>query len=220
MSTTRPRRTKRTQEEKPKFEPLNDEQFNYLEAIDENDIVIAMGQAGTGKTCCAAAKAAEYLTEDRVHRIIVARSSAQADELGFLPGSEVEKISPALNGILAELSEFINVKKEINDGRLEITSLAYLKGRTFKNSFVILEEAQNCTYSQLKMFVTRLGNGTKMILSGDVKQSDLHYSCAGDFSKFINQMDTIAIPENKIEIVELTQSVRHRIIDIILGVLD
>ncbi len=220
MSTTRPRRTKRTQEEKPKFEPLNDEQFNYLEAIDENDVIIAMGQAGTGKTCCAAAKAAEYLLDNRVHKIIVTRSSAQDDQLGFLPGDEIEKISPALNGILAELSEFINVKKEINDGRLEITSLAYLKSRTFKNSFVILEEAQNCTYSQLKMFITRLGNNTKMILSGDVAQSSLHYSVANDFSKFINQMDRIAIPENKIEIIELIKSVRHPLIDIILGVLD
>lgn len=220
MSTTRRPRTKKTQEEKPKFEALNDEQQNYLDAIDENDIIIAIGQAGTGKTCCAAAKAAEYLLNGSVDRIIIARSSVQSDDIGFLPGSETEKIGPALNGILAELSEFLNVKKEINDNRIEISSLAYIKSRTFKNSFVILEEAQNCTYAQLKMFITRIGYNTKMVISGDTAQSDLHYSSSKDFTKFTNQMDTLASPENKIEIVELIKSVRHPLIDIILGVLD
>ena len=220
MSITRPRRTKKVQEEKQKFEALNEEQEDYLQAIDENDIIIALGPAGTGKTCCAAAKAAEYLLNGSIDRIIIARSSAQADDIGFLPGSEVEKISPALNGILAELSEFLNVKKEINDGRIEINSLAYLKGRTFKHSFAILEEAQNCTYAQLKMFVTRLGAGTKIIISGDVAQSDLIYSHSNDFPKFKNQLERIATEKNRIEIVELIKSVRHPIIDILLGVLD
>ena len=217
-----PRRQRKKLLIEPKitFQALNEEQDDYLQAINENDITIALGPAGTGKTCCAAAKAAEYLNDNKIDRIVVARSSAQSDELGFLPGSEVEKISPALNGILAELSEFLDVKKEIDNDRIEITSLAYMKGRTFKNSFVILEEGQNCTYSQLKMFITRIGKNTKMIISGDTDQSDLVASHAGDFGRFVNQLNRIATSENRIEIVTLVKSVRHRIIDVILGVLD
>lgn len=221
MPQQRRQRTKKLLiDKKVKFEPLNEEQDDYLQAIDENDIIIAIGPAGTGKTCCAAAKAAEYLNENRIDKIVVARSAAQSDELGFLPGDEVEKILPALNGVLAELGEFLDVKKEVNDGRIEITSLAYMKGRTFKNSFVLLEEAQNCTYSQLKMFITRIGKNAKLILSGDTDQSDLVLSHSADFSKFVNQMDRIATVENRIEIVKLIKSVRHPIIDKILSVLD
>ena len=220
MAQQRRQRKRLLIEPKITFSALNQEQDDYLNAIDENDIVIALGPAGTGKTCCAAAKAAEYLNEERIDRIVVARSSAQSDDLGFLPGSEVEKISPALNGILAELSEFLDVKKEIDNDRIEITSLAYMKGRTFKNAFVILEEAQNCTYSQLKMFITRIGKNAKMIISGDDDQSDLVASHVGDFPRFVNQLSRIATPENGIEVVTLVTSVRHKIIDIILGVLD
>ena len=220
MPQPRRQRKKLLIEQRQVFEPLNDEQSNYVDAIKENSIVICIGPAGVGKSCVSAAMAAEALNEGSVDRIVIARSSTQSDLIGFLPGSEIEKIEPALNAILAELSEFLNVKKEIEDGRIEITSLAFLRGRSFKNSFIILEEGQNCTYAQLKMFITRIGRNSTMVISGDISQSDLLGQQTKDFPKFVNQISRIATPENKIEIVELTKSVRHEIIDKLLEVLD
>ena len=165
MSTTRRQRKKILTEKKENFKPLNLEQEDYVNAIYDNHIIITIGKSGTGKTHCSAAIASELLNSGEIDRIIVTRAAAQADDIGYVKGDEVEKITPALSPILEELSQFINVNKEINDGRLKVCSLAFMRGVNFKRSIAILEEMQNCTYKQLKLFITRLGEGSKLILS-------------------------------------------------------
>ena len=152
-------------------------QGRYLREIREKDIVFGIGPAGTGKTYLAVAMAIAFLKEKRIKRIILARPAVEAGEkLGFLPGDLAEKVNPYLRPLydaLFDLMEGDRVQKYIENGILEIAPIAFMRGRTLNDSFIILDEAQNTTIDQMKMFLTRLGFYSKAIITGDVTQIDL-----------------------------------------------
>ncbi|MFL5382323.1 MAG: PhoH family protein [Longimicrobiaceae bacterium] len=152
-------------------------QAKYLAAIEENDIVVGIGPAGTGKTYLAVAMAVDALTRKRVKRIILARPAVEAGEnLGFLPGDLQEKIDPYLRPLYDALEDMIpqdRLRRAMESRSIEIAPLAYMRGRTLQDAFVILDEAQNATTAQMKMFLTRLGLNSKAVITGDKTQIDL-----------------------------------------------
>ena len=152
-------------------------QRRYLEAIDQHDIVFGIGPAGTGKTYLAMAQAVSYLLAKKVSRIILARPAVEAGEkLGFLPGDLQEKVNPYLRPLYDALYDMLDVEKAekyLDRGAIEVAPLAFMRGRTLNDAFVILDEAQNTTTEQMKMFLTRLGFGSKAVVTGDVTQIDL-----------------------------------------------
>ncbi len=152
-------------------------QHRYVEAIRNNDIVFTIGPAGTGKTYLAVAMAIDYLKTERVKRIILTRPAVEAgEELGFLPGDIEAKVSPYLRPLYDAIFDMIPARefeKLTEHGRIEMAPLAFMRGRTLNNSFVILDEAQNTTSIQMKMFLTRLGFNSKAVITGDVTQVDL-----------------------------------------------
>jgi len=152
-------------------------QKQYLEAIDSNTITFGIGPAGTGKTYLAVAKAVSALYSRQVSRIILTRPAVEAGErLGFLPGTLSEKIDPYLRPLFDALQEMLEPEattRLVQSGVIEVAPLAYMRGRTLNDSFVILDEAQNTTSEQMKMFLTRLGFGSKMVITGDITQIDL-----------------------------------------------
>ncbi len=158
-------------------------QKEYVDAIDENTIVFGIGPAGTGKTYLAMAKAVQALQRREVDRIILTRPAVEAGErLGFLPGTLTDKIDPYLRPLYDALNEMMDpelVPKLMATGTIEVAPLAYMRGRTLNNSFVVLDEAQNTTPEQMKMFLTRLGFGTKMVVTGDITQVDLPQGASG-----------------------------------------
>ena len=157
--------------------PKSINQKNYIEAIRNNDIVFGIGPAGTGKTYLAVAMAVAAFTAKEVNTIILARPAVEAGErLGFLPGDMAEKINPYLRPLHDALYDMLGVEKTSNlieQGTIEIAPLAFMRGRTLNNAFVILDEAQNTTREQMKMFLTRLGFSSKAVITGDVTQIDL-----------------------------------------------
>ncbi len=157
--------------------PRTKGQSEYAEAIKNYDIVFALGPAGTGKTYLAMAAAVEALKKQEVRRIILTRPAIEAGEsLGFLPGDINEKISPYLRPLydaIYDMLEAERVEKYIETGIVEVAPLAYMRGRTLNDAFIILDEAQNCTAEQMKMFLTRLGFDSKAVITGDLTQSDL-----------------------------------------------
>lgn len=157
--------------------PKSDGQKRYLDAITQNDIVIGIGPAGTGKTYLAVAKAIDELYKKRVKRIILARPAVEAGEnLGFLPGDLQEKVDPYLRPLYDALEDMMpaeRVRRAIEDRTIEIAPLAYMRGRTLADAFVILDEAQNATTAQMKMFLTRLGLNSRVVITGDKTQIDL-----------------------------------------------
>ena len=152
-------------------------QRRYLEAIDQHDIVFGIGPAGTGKTYLAMAQAVSYLLAKKVSRIVLARPAVEAGEkLGFLPGDLQEKVNPYLRPLYDALYDMLDVEKAekyLERGAIEVAPLAFMRGRTLSDAFVILDEAQNTTTEQMKMFLTRLGAGSKAVVTGDVTQIDL-----------------------------------------------
>jgi phosphate starvation-inducible PhoH-like protein len=152
-------------------------QVEYLQQIQEFDISFGIGPAGTGKTYLAVASAVDALTRDRVKRIVLVRPAVEAGErLGFLPGDLAQKVDPYLRPLydaLYDLMGFDTVTKMFERGAIEVAPLAYMRGRTLNQSFIILDEAQNTTPEQMKMFLTRIGFGTKAVVTGDVTQIDL-----------------------------------------------
>jgi len=152
-------------------------QRQYLEAIDRADIVFGVGPAGTGKTYLAMAQAVAYLTAKRVSRIILARPAVEAGEkLGFLPGDLQEKVNPYLRPLYDALHDMLDadrVERLLERGVIEVAPIAFMRGRTLNDAFVILDEAQNTTSEQMKMFLTRLGFGSKAVVTGDITQIDL-----------------------------------------------
>jgi phosphate starvation-inducible PhoH-like protein len=152
-------------------------QRRYLEAIDSTDIVFGVGPAGTGKTYLAMAQAVSFLLAKRVSRIVLARPAVEAGEkLGFLPGDLQEKVNPYLRPLYDALHDMLDaerVERLIERGIIEVAPLAFMRGRTLNEAFVILDEAQNTTSEQMKMFLTRLGFGSKAVVTGDVTQIDL-----------------------------------------------
>jgi len=149
----------------------------YLKAMIDFDIVISIGPAGTGKTYLAVAMAAAYLVEKKVRRIVLARPAVEAGEkLGFLPGDLVEKVNPYLRPLHDALYDIIGyekVSRMLERGIIEVAPIAFMRGRTLNDSFIILDEAQNTTSEQMKMFLTRIGFGSKAVINGDVTQVDL-----------------------------------------------
>ncbi|MBP7216918.1 MAG: PhoH family protein [Candidatus Omnitrophica bacterium] len=157
--------------------PRTKGQVEYVAAIKEFDIVFGIGPAGTGKTYLAMACAVEALKKQEVRRIILTRPAVEAGEsLGFLPGTMQEKISPYLRPLydaLYDMMEAERIEKYLETGIIEVAPLAYMRGRTLNDAFIVLDEAQNCTAEQMKMFLTRLGFDSKAVITGDMTQSDL-----------------------------------------------
>lgn len=155
----------------------------YVDAIDENTIVFGIGPAGTGKTYLAMAKAVQALQRREVSRIILTRPAVEAGErLGYLPGSLEEKIDPYLRPLFDAVGEMLDadtLPKLLSNGTIEVAPLAYMRGRTLNDSFVILDEAQNTTPEQMKMFLTRLGFGSRMVITGDITQVDVPLGASG-----------------------------------------
>jgi len=157
--------------------PRSEKQKNYVYALKESEIVISTGPAGTGKTFLAVAVALTMLLEKKIERIILSRPAVEAGErLGFLPGDMRDKVDPYLRPLydsLYDLLDFEKIQKKIEVGDIEIAPLAFMRGRTLKNSFAILDEAQNATDTQIKMFLTRIGENSKIVINGDPSQIDL-----------------------------------------------
>jgi len=149
----------------------------FVEAVECHDIVFADGPAGTGKTFLAAALAVKFLREGRVERVVLTRPAVEAGEkLGFLPGSIEEKVDPYLRPLFDAIETFFTFEESarlIHDRRIEVIPLAFMRGRTLRRSFVVLDEAQNTTVPQMKMFLTRFGEGSRMVVVGDSSQHDL-----------------------------------------------
>ncbi len=162
---------------KRRITPKSVNQRRYLDAIEQHDIVFGVGPAGTGKTYLAMAQAISYLLAKRVSRIVLVRPAVEAGEkLGFLPGDLQEKVNPYLRPLYDALYDMIDTEKAtrlVERGTIEVAPLAFMRGRTLNDAFVILDEAQNTTPEQMKMFLTRLGFGAKAVVTGDVTQIDL-----------------------------------------------
>ncbi|MFN3228763.1 MAG: PhoH family protein [Asticcacaulis sp.] len=195
-------------------------QAALMRAIDERALVLALGPAGTGKTYLAIAKAVEALEAGKVGRIVLSRPAVEAGEsIGFLPGDMEDKLAPYLRPLYDALTDRLSMKKVkalIAEGAIEIAPVGYMRGRTLNNAFVVIDEAQNCTYVQLKMLLTRLGWNSTMVVTGDPAQSDLlpGLSGLGDVADRFEAMDNIAV-------VRLADRdiVRHPLVAEMLGVL-
>jgi len=156
---------------------MGQNQSTLMEAIDGHNVVVTLGPAGTGKTYLAIAKAVEAFEAGEVGRIVLSRPAVEAGEsLGFLPGALEEKLAPYLRPLYDALSDRLGgkrLKQLMGDGSIEIAPVAYMRGRTLNNAFIVIDEAQNCTYGQIKMLLTRLGWHSTMVLTGDPDQTDL-----------------------------------------------
>ena len=194
--------------------PRSEKQKNYVRALRESDIIISCGPAGTGKTFLAVAVALTMLLEKKIERIILSRPAVEAGErLGFLPGDMREKVDPYLRPLydsLYDLLDFEKIQKRIEIGDIEIAPLAFMRGRTLKNSFAILDEAQNATDTQIKMFLTRIGENSKIVINGDPSQIDLpNKSLSG-----LNRSKRLLGDLNEISVVDFDHSdvVRHPLV--------
>ncbi len=193
-------------------------QRRYLDAIDQFDIVFGVGPAGTGKTYLAMAQAVNYLLAKKVSRIILARPAVEAGEkLGFLPGDLQEKVNPYLRPLYDALYDMMDVEKAermLERGTIEVAPIAFMRGRTLNDAFVILDEAQNTTTEQMKMFLTRLGFGSKAVVTGDITQIDL---AAGRTSGLIEAINVVGRVEG-IAFVYFDERdvVRHKLVQAIV----
>ncbi len=199
--------------------PRTEKQKNYVNYLNQNSIVFSLGPAGTGKTYLSVAVAVSKFISGATKKIILSRPAVEAGEnLGFLPGDLKEKIDPYLIPLydsLCELIGFEKMQKKIDDGSIEIAPLAFMRGRTLKDSFVILDEAQNATETQLKMFLTRLGKNTTMVVNGDPSQVDLPSSKSSGLIKSVNILDDIK--DIKIVRFEATDVQRHPLVTKIIN---
>ena len=189
-------------------------QGRYLEAIRENNLVFCVGPAGTGKTYLAVAMAAGDLKADRVRKIVLVRPAVEAGEsLGFLPGDLQAKINPYLRPLfdaLREMMEHDMIRRYMEEDVIEVIPLAYMRGRTLNDAFIILDEAQNTTISQMKMFLTRMGAGSKIVVSGDTTQVDLPRETRSGLTDALERLRGIG----GVSSVKLTRTdiVRHRLV--------
>ena len=193
-------------------------QSDYIKALKENDIVISLGPAGTGKSFLAVSVGVTMLLEKKIERVILSRPAVEAGEkLGFLPGDMKEKVDPYLRPLYDALYELFGaekIAKKIETGEIEIAPLAFMRGRTLKNCFAILDEAQNATETQIKMFLTRIGENSKLVVNGDPSQIDLINKSQSGLIKSKNILKNI----KQIKIVEFDHNdvVRHPLVSKII----
>ena len=199
--------------------PRSLNQYLYMKAMLEHDIVISVGPAGTGKTFLAVASAAAALLEKKVRRIVLARPAVEAGEkLGFLPGDLAEKVNPYLRPLYDSLYDLVGYEKVgamLERGIIEVAPLAFMRGRTLNESFVILDEAQNTTSEQMKMFLTRIGYGSKAVVNGDITQVDL----PSDKASGLNEAQRVLRDVNGIRFIHFSRSdvVRHPLVQKIVA---
>lgn len=197
-----------------KIQPKTTGQAKYLRTILDHDVVIAAGPAGTGKTYLAVAAAVSALKHDRVKKIVLVRPAVEAGEsLGYLPGGMLEKINPYLRPLLDSLREMMDfemMKRFMDQDVVEVVPLAYMRGRTLNDAFIILDEAQNATMAQMKMFLTRMGRNSKIVVSGDMTQVDLPAHTQSGLADAMRRLKDI----KGIGITTLTGAdiVRHRLV--------
>lgn len=202
------------------IKPRSEGQKELLDAIDDYSLSFAIGPAGTGKTYLAIASAVEALEAGKIERIILSRPAMEAGEsIGYLPGDMQEKMAPYLRPLFDALGDRLGGKKVrhyMEDGTIEIAPVGFMRGRTLNNAFIVIDEAQNCTYSQIKMLVSRLGWNSTMVVTGDPDQTDLLDGLSG-LSEISNRLDAV---EN-IAVVRLDQGdiVRHPLVAEMLEVL-
>jgi phosphate starvation-inducible protein PhoH and related proteins len=202
--------------------PKSVNQRRYLEAIEQKDIVFGIGPAGTGKTYLAMAQAVAYLLSKRISRIILARPAVEAGEkLGFLPGDLQEKVNPYLRPLYDALYDMLDIERAdrlLERGTIEVAPIAFMRGRTLNDAFVILDEAQNTTSEQMKMFLTRLGFGSKAVITGDITQIDLP---SGRTSGLVEAMKVVGSIEG-IEFIRFDERdvVRHQLVQQIVKAYD
>ncbi len=196
----------------------SEKQSEYINALKENAIIMSLGPAGTGKSFLAVSVAVTMLMEKEIERVILSRPAVEAGEkLGFLPGDMKEKVDPYLRPLydaLYELFGIDKIDKKIESGEIEIAPLAFMRGRTLKNSFAILDEAQNATETQIKMFLTRIGENSKLVVNGDPSQIDLINKSQSGLIKSKNLLKHI----EEIKIIEFdhTDVVRHPLVSKII----
>jgi phosphate starvation-inducible PhoH-like protein len=200
--------------------PRSDGQKNLMEAIAAHDLVFAIGPAGTGKTYLAVTAAVEAFEEGRVERIILSRPAVEAGEkIGYLPGDLQDKMAPYLRPLYDALNDRMGLKRLkqcIDAGEIEIAPVGYMRGRTLNNAFVVIDEAQNCTYGQIKMLASRLGWNSTMVITGDPDQSDLLEGISGlrDMARKLE-----AVPGVAVEYLRETDIVRHPLVAKMLEVI-
>jgi phosphate starvation-inducible PhoH-like protein len=205
-----------------RLKPRTENQKEYIRSIIENTITFCQGSAGSGKTHCAVGLALEHLLEDKIKKIIITRPVVEAGEkIGYLPGKYEEKLFPYLLPIEDEINYFIgpalNATLKLNN-KIEIVPLGFMRGRNFHDCFIVADECQNASYEQLKMLLTRIGQNSKMVLTGDVSQSDLARHLQGGFYEMIKNLSDV----DGIGISTLTDNdiIRNPIIAKILAKLD
>ena len=202
--------------------PRTPGQAAYVEAIRNNELIFAIGPAGTGKTYLAVAMAVEALKSERIRKIVLVRPAVEAGEsLGFLPGDLQAKINPYLRPLLDALNEMIDydqIKRLMEKDVIEVIPLAYMRGRTLNEAFIILDEAQNTTVSQMKMFLTRMGQESKIVASGDVTQMDLPSNSRSGLTDAIHRLSKI----EGVSVVKMSKAdiVRHRLVQDIVRAYD
>ena len=203
---------------KRRIAPKTENQKAYVEAIKTHDIVFGIGPAGTGKTYLAMAMAVAALVKKEVNRIILTRPAVEAGErLGFLPGDIYEKVHPYLRPLYDALYDMMDAEKIgrlVERGTIEVAPLAYMRGRTLNDSFIVLDEAQNTTPEQMKMFLTRMGLGSKAVITGDITQVDLPAEKASGLKQVIKILETV----KGIEFIRFNDKdvVRHRLVQQII----
>ena len=196
----------------------SEKQSEYIKALKENDIIFSLGPAGTGKSFLAVSVAVTLLMEKKIERVILSRPAVEAGEkLGFLPGDMKEKVDPYLRPLYDALYELFGadkIDKKIESGEIEIAPLAFMRGRTLKNCFAILDEAQNATETQIKMFLTRIGENSKLVVNGDPSQVDLINKSHSGLTKSKNILKDI----KEIKLIEFDHNdvVRHPLVSKII----
>jgi phosphate starvation-inducible PhoH-like protein len=198
--------------------PRSKNQAAYLEAMAGHELVFGLGPAGTGKTYLAVAQAVDMLKRQQVERLVLSRPAVEAGErLGFLPGDMKEKVDPYLRPLYDALQDMLHEGKlnsKLASGQIEIAPLAFMRGRTLSHAFVILDEAQNTTPAQMKMFLTRLGEGSRMVVTGDPRQTDLPTGVDSGLVRAVDRLE--AVPEIAVTRFDRNDIVRHPLVSLIL----
>lgn len=205
--------------QKKTIHPQSEVQDSYVRSICDSDLTFGVGAAGTGKTYLAMAVGVSYLLDGRVDRLILSKPAVEAGErLGFLPGDMKEKIDPYLRPLYDALYDMLpkeQVESRIQQGKIEIAPLAFMRGRTLSNSFIILDEAQNATSTQMKMFLTRLGYYSKMVVTGDLTQIDLPHGVVSGLQEAIDVLSDV--PDISFSYFTESEVVRHNLVSKIIA---